>query len=215
MIRRPPRSTLHNTLFPYTTLFRSKPGTHLDFLKEQFPVEEVLYYDKPDFSDDDLEEFGIDPEGPLWDIHGGMYSGMEHHADGATPENRIQFTQDKVEFGLVYRWMLLAGRNWVSPPLGYRQFPDWKSLWEFHRGLTDVAAQKIGEDRYEADVTQQDLEGYLWLQEEMKRRLTKHLPEGAEMVEFRLENISEVRCVYTHNGEYHEENFSSECVFDP
>ena len=23
MIRRPPRSTLHNTLFPYTTLFRS------------------------------------------------------------------------------------------------------------------------------------------------------------------------------------------------
>ena len=24
MIRRPPRSTLHNTLFPYTTLFRSQ-----------------------------------------------------------------------------------------------------------------------------------------------------------------------------------------------
>ena len=26
MIRRPPRSTLHNTLFPYTTLFRSEVG---------------------------------------------------------------------------------------------------------------------------------------------------------------------------------------------
>ena len=26
MIRRPPRSTLHNTLFPYTTLFRSIAG---------------------------------------------------------------------------------------------------------------------------------------------------------------------------------------------
>ena len=27
MIRRPPRSTLHNTLFPYTTLFRSRANT--------------------------------------------------------------------------------------------------------------------------------------------------------------------------------------------
>src|SRR5881275_3373044 len=26
MIRRPPRSTLFRTLFPYTTLFRSRPG---------------------------------------------------------------------------------------------------------------------------------------------------------------------------------------------
>src|SRR3546814_6738832 len=27
MIRRPPRSTLTDTLFPYTTLFRSEPGS--------------------------------------------------------------------------------------------------------------------------------------------------------------------------------------------
>src|SRR3546814_4825714 len=29
MIRRPPRSTRTDTLFPYTTLFRSAPGRHL------------------------------------------------------------------------------------------------------------------------------------------------------------------------------------------
>src|SRR3546814_14555262 len=29
MIRRPPRSTRTDTLFPYTTLFRSQPGPHL------------------------------------------------------------------------------------------------------------------------------------------------------------------------------------------
>src|SRR3546814_15944536 len=28
MIRRPPRSTRTDTLFPYTTLFRSRPGAH-------------------------------------------------------------------------------------------------------------------------------------------------------------------------------------------
>src|SRR3546814_13138078 len=28
MIRRPPRSTLTDTLFPYTTLFRSRPDDH-------------------------------------------------------------------------------------------------------------------------------------------------------------------------------------------
>src|SRR3546814_6714211 len=31
MIRRPPRSTRTDTLFPYTTLFRSKPGLDLPF----------------------------------------------------------------------------------------------------------------------------------------------------------------------------------------
>src|SRR3546814_5441961 len=30
MIRRPPRSTRTDTLFPYTTLFRSSPGAKLD-----------------------------------------------------------------------------------------------------------------------------------------------------------------------------------------
>src|SRR3546814_12599412 len=37
MLRRPPRSTRTDTLFPYTTLFRSKPGSRgprFSFLKE-------------------------------------------------------------------------------------------------------------------------------------------------------------------------------------
>src|SRR3546814_3220202 len=33
MIRRPPRSTRTDTLFPYTTLFRSSPGNHTWFAR--------------------------------------------------------------------------------------------------------------------------------------------------------------------------------------
>src|SRR3546814_12226428 len=33
MIRRPPRSTRTDTLFPYTTLFRSKPGNYAVYVR--------------------------------------------------------------------------------------------------------------------------------------------------------------------------------------
>src|SRR3546814_14723203 len=35
MIRRPPRSTLTDTLFPYTTLFRSRRGCNLDWREDR------------------------------------------------------------------------------------------------------------------------------------------------------------------------------------
>src|SRR3546814_9550297 len=38
MIRRPPRSTLTGTLFPYTTLFRSRYADHLSADPAQLPV---------------------------------------------------------------------------------------------------------------------------------------------------------------------------------
>src|SRR5881275_3751970 len=37
MIRRPPRSTLFRTLFPYTTLFRSRALSDLNDSKQQLP----------------------------------------------------------------------------------------------------------------------------------------------------------------------------------
>src|SRR5256885_12959021 len=52
MIRRPPRSTL----FPYTTLFRSKTLTHAEFA---IPVQ------RPDFPKGTLD-LEVDPEGNLW-----------------------------------------------------------------------------------------------------------------------------------------------------
>src|SRR3546814_15658062 len=36
MLRRPPRSTRTDTLFPYTTLFRSSQGEHGDFYFDEF-----------------------------------------------------------------------------------------------------------------------------------------------------------------------------------
>src|SRR3546814_10685153 len=42
MIRRPPRSTRTDTLFPYTTLFRSGLITRRAKLYERFPVREMI-----------------------------------------------------------------------------------------------------------------------------------------------------------------------------
>src|SRR3546814_17402581 len=49
MIRRPPRSTRTDTLFPYTTLFRSVSDRHVDLLEEGFDLA-VRIRDLPDSS---------------------------------------------------------------------------------------------------------------------------------------------------------------------
>src|SRR3546814_9851400 len=41
MIRRPPRTTRTDTLFPYTTLFRSKPGNAMEL--GQMPVGTIVH----------------------------------------------------------------------------------------------------------------------------------------------------------------------------
>src|SRR3546814_18547036 len=54
MIRRPPRSTRTDTLFPYTTLFRSAAGTpHLESLRSMHYQASVLTYEAA------LEGYGI------------------------------------------------------------------------------------------------------------------------------------------------------------
>src|SRR3546814_17064301 len=45
MIRRPPRSTRTDTLFPYTTLFRSKTTVHQLRLEAYFIVKQRLLFD--------------------------------------------------------------------------------------------------------------------------------------------------------------------------
>src|SRR3546814_8508731 len=49
MIRRPPRSTRTDTLFPYTTLFRSPPVDHVDQREVRFGdrFEEPVLLEKP------------------------------------------------------------------------------------------------------------------------------------------------------------------------
>src|SRR5881397_4440779 len=57
MIRRPPRSTRLNTLFPYTTLFRSQRGRHL-FLEHRPPlVTELIAHAAPVCGRVDLHVF--------------------------------------------------------------------------------------------------------------------------------------------------------------
>src|SRR3546814_8476461 len=48
MIRRPPRSTRTDTLFPYTTLFRSQDGDTLRFWPPASGTALGSYYAKPD-----------------------------------------------------------------------------------------------------------------------------------------------------------------------
>src|SRR3546814_6054916 len=59
MIRRPPRSTRTDTLFPYTTLFRS-----LDLVTEELDADRELLIDR-----EDLEGVTTDPEGATGERH--------------------------------------------------------------------------------------------------------------------------------------------------
>src|SRR3546814_18276253 len=59
MIRRPPRSTRTDTLFPYTTLFRS-----LDLVTEELDADRELLIDR-----EDLEGVATDPEGATGERH--------------------------------------------------------------------------------------------------------------------------------------------------
>src|SRR3546814_4720291 len=71
MIRRPPRSTRTDTLFPYTTLFRSKPGFVTGFYEPEVEVSDrrsgpwqFPFYRRPDDLvdlDDGNRPAGIDP----------------------------------------------------------------------------------------------------------------------------------------------------------
>src|SRR3546814_1279934 len=46
MIRRPPRSTRTDTLFPYTTLFRSETSRHADYI-----LPAMTFYEREDLTD--------------------------------------------------------------------------------------------------------------------------------------------------------------------
>src|SRR3546814_20708271 len=59
MIRRPPRSTRTDTLFPYTTLFRSVAGP-LQALPRQFEHEALLGVDPDRFAWGDAEELRVE-----------------------------------------------------------------------------------------------------------------------------------------------------------
>src|SRR3546814_7798376 len=60
MIRRPPRSTRTDTLFPYTTLFRSACTGKLQGIKASASLLEFLNLHTPNFSCDDLSEITED-----------------------------------------------------------------------------------------------------------------------------------------------------------
>src|SRR3546814_3435595 len=85
MIRRPPRSTRTDTLFPYTTLFRSSPVAGrlhdhgLNLVLPAIPTTE------DGLSDDDAvdESDGPDPQDPGGRERPGDGGSLEHQDDGA------------------------------------------------------------------------------------------------------------------------------------
>src|SRR3546814_14164812 len=56
MIRRPPRSTLTDTLFPYTTLFRSEPDYSLIASDPELFAQQMAYYKQATAQRDDLAQ---------------------------------------------------------------------------------------------------------------------------------------------------------------
>src|SRR3546814_8033106 len=91
MIRRPPRSTRTDTLFPYTTLFRSGLADHL---KEQIGTRECatseFFKGKQDFADEQGSvEWAV--AWPLWSEGGSSYyCNTIPTPDGGTHEQGIR-----------------------------------------------------------------------------------------------------------------------------
>src|SRR3546814_10031329 len=77
MIRRPPRSTRTDTLFPYTTLFRSSLPDALDLLTTEFPDDEAT----PCPDDDMILIWEVRPDGfrkLAWGYFGSNYQGLTY-----------------------------------------------------------------------------------------------------------------------------------------
>src|SRR3546814_3630384 len=85
MIRRPPRSTRTDTLFPYTTLFRSGKLIPLIGLLEEFGAQQLFEWVKVEPSGDDfasitrLEQFGPKPSNPM--LNAGAIRSEEHTSE--------------------------------------------------------------------------------------------------------------------------------------
>src|SRR3546814_19658877 len=80
MIRRPPRSTLTDTLFPYTTLFRSMASLATGSVN--FPS--MIYENPPELIDSlaaAMIEHGIKPECEIFDL-AMLYAAAEMVKDG-------------------------------------------------------------------------------------------------------------------------------------
>src|SRR3546814_1472746 len=115
MIRRPPRSTRTDTLFPYTTLFRSRQ-------QNQRPPATIIWENVPGVLSDRSNAFGcllgalagesrpLEPPGPKW-THAGYVSG---------PQRRLAWrVLDAQHFGLAQRrkrvFLVASGRDDVDP----------------------------------------------------------------------------------------------------
>src|SRR3546814_13323645 len=85
MIRRPPRSTRTDTLFPYTTLFRSlSDGAYMEFLQTHTNVVYQPMFDTPGYN-------GINP----YALGFGMMTDIERICTDPTEEDREWFP-DKI-----------------------------------------------------------------------------------------------------------------------
>src|SRR3546814_1285985 len=75
MIRRPPRSTRTDTLFPYTTLFRSQAGLATNFTAEQF-ASAMQQANQAAAADDAAVTAALQPGADVHSLHGAAVLGQ-------------------------------------------------------------------------------------------------------------------------------------------
>ena len=111
------------------------------------------------------------------------------------------------------------GRDWIAPPF-HHQTVDWRRQAHLHRLLTDCARERIGESKYEADISWANVAEWLELRSSMKRRLQTAVSEDkgekVEILTFELsEDGEKVHFLYRMpNGRSKTGDVHSEYVYD-
>lgn len=154
-------------------------------------------------------------------LYDDMYDGIEHNPGAVSRDDQIRYERDKLEYDVITSSMAYAGRDWNAPPRCSGQCPTWRNQAHLKRIFTDVARDKIGEPRYAADITESELQEWLDLREEFKRRLERGLSddmnESIDVIDINIDDEgNEVRFTYsTEDGDVEHGSRSTQYIYDP
>src|SRR3546814_13042343 len=99
MIRRPPRSTRTDTLFPYTTLFRSKDPSNFDWTQKSNQTRHIIEYLTLTGSDNVTQPYLAES----WEVSDDLKTWTFNLRQGVKWSNGDDFNADDVVFNFT-RW---------------------------------------------------------------------------------------------------------------